>query len=70
MVFKVRGKTLRMPGGSRLSFEEKGSTVTVSVPTPEAEFAATLPLGEVLSGPSDAALHDTGDLIETQNVSP
>jgi hypothetical protein len=70
MVFKVRGKTLRMPGGSRLSFGETGSTVTVSVPTPEAEFAATLPLGEALSAPSDAALHDTGDLIETQNVSP
>ena len=70
MVFKVRGKTLRMPGGSRLSFGETGSTVTVSVPTPEAEFVATLPLGEVLSAPADAALHDTGDLIETQNVSP
>jgi hypothetical protein len=59
-----------MPGGSRLNFGEKGSTVTVSVPTPETEFFATIPLGEALSVPSDTALHDTGDLVETRNVSP
>ena len=61
---------LRMPGGSRLTFGETGSRVTVMVPTPEAEFAATIPLEEILAAPADAALHDSGDLVETGNVSP
>ncbi|GEM_PF-2892529 len=70
MVFRVRGKTLRMPAGGTLRFGETGSTVTVSVPTPEEEFTAIIPLGEAIAAPLDAALHDSGDLVETKNVSP
>jgi hypothetical protein len=69
-VFQVGGKTIRMPGGGTLRFGETGTTVTVTVPTPESEFSATVPLAEVVSAPSDAALQDTGDLIQTRNVSP
>lgn len=69
-VFRIRGKTLRMPGGGRLTFGSTGTTVTVSVPTPESEFVATVPLEAFLAAPADAALQDSGDLIETGNVSP
>jgi hypothetical protein len=59
-----------MPAGGTLRFGDSGTTVTVTVPTPEAEFSATLPLADVVSAPSDTALQDSGDLIETRNVSP
>jgi hypothetical protein len=69
-VFRIKGKVLRMPGGSKLEFSTGGNSVRVSVPTDEGLFAATVLLREFLSPPVDAAFHDAGDLIETGNVSP
>jgi hypothetical protein len=67
---RARVKKLLAPAGSRLRFARKGKVVTVRIPRPEGEFAATIPLAGGVPAPGDSALQDHGDLIEIENVSP